>query len=420
MNYENYFNEEVFMSVAEAMLEEKAQYELIQGAGNELNKVIHQVQNYSKTQETTLENILEHLGQISNVGTKMSDGIVRISDYVLSSGQKVGVCAEQLAAVTDRMNEMQSSLSKVIENLKIIDSIAEQTNLLALNASIEAARAGEAGKGFAVVANEIKELSRNTQKIKGEIDKTVVMILSSSKGVGGAATEANRVMQDLKSESQENMKLASESHSECTDMKSILGKAHGQLNSIQTLLADSKIEMGEIAVIGLTFESIIHYLRDIGIFKTKNDPLKKYEKAASKSKFYDPKRFSGLEEEIPVHPNEIIISITNAKGIIQFANKTFCEKAEYDMGFLEGKPHNVVRHPDMPKAAFEDLWKTIKSKKIWQGFVKNRSRTGKHYWVKATVFPQVVNGEIQGFISVRMNITPEEKRRAIEIYRRLP
>ena len=85
--------------------------------------------------------------------------------------------------------------------------------------------------------------------------------------------------------------------------------------------------------------------------------------------------------------NAFLVSETNSKGIITFANAEFCNIAEYTLEELVGQPHNIVRHEDMPKAAFDDLWKTVKEDKVWQGFVKNKSKSGSYYWVYATVYP---------------------------------
>lgn len=97
----------------------------------------------------------------------------------------------------------------------------------------------------------------------------------------------------------------------------------------------------------------------------------------------------------------VIISRTDIKGIIQDANHTFIEVSGYSREELIGKPHNILRHPDMPQWAFRDLWATIKSGKPWTGVVKNRCKNGDHYWVVAYVTPIIINGVITGFTSFR-------------------
>ncbi|QIR79957.1 EAL domain-containing protein [Sulfurospirillum diekertiae] len=102
-----------------------------------------------------------------------------------------------------------------------------------------------------------------------------------------------------------------------------------------------------------------------------------------------------------------IISKTDPKGVITFVNDKFCQISGYSKEELLGKSHNVIRHPDMPKAAFRDLWKTIKDEKqTWQGIVKNCAKNGDTYYVKTTVQP-ILNpeGEVEEYISLRHDIT---------------
>ena len=102
-----------------------------------------------------------------------------------------------------------------------------------------------------------------------------------------------------------------------------------------------------------------------------------------------------------------IVSTTDTKGRITYVNDDFLEISGFDREELMGKAHNIVRHPDMPPAAYEDLWNTIKTGKPWMGIVKNRCKNGDHYWVDAFVTPMFENNEITGYQSVR--IKPSEK-----------
>lgn len=102
-----------------------------------------------------------------------------------------------------------------------------------------------------------------------------------------------------------------------------------------------------------------------------------------------------------------IISKTDPKGVITFVNDKFCQISGFTKEELLGKSHNVIRHSDMPKAAFRELWRTIKDEKqTWQGIVKNRAKNGDTYYVKTTVQP-ILNpeGEIEEYISLRHDIT---------------
>src|SRR6056300_637481 len=85
--------------------------------------------------------------------------------------------------------------------------------------------------------------------------------------------------------------------------------------------------------------------------------------------------------------NDILVSTTNLKGVITSCNRAFIEIAGYSESELVGVQHNVVRHPDVPAAAFKDMWDTLKEDRPWTGIVKNRAASGDHYWVRANVTP---------------------------------
>lgn len=123
-----------------------------------------------------------------------------------------------------------------------------------------------------------------------------------------------------------------------------------------------------------------------------------------------------MSNELILSEDIMIVSETNAKGEIVFANNDFCKIAGYSIDELVGKPHNLVRHKDMPKVAFKDLWRTIQAGRIWKGIVKNRTKDGKYYWVNATAFPsKSLNGEIR-YISIRVKPTKEEIENAQKLY----
>jgi PAS domain S-box-containing protein len=124
-----------------------------------------------------------------------------------------------------------------------------------------------------------------------------------------------------------------------------------------------------------------------------------------------------IEHDYPA--SEKLISETDLKGIVTSANASFCAVAGYAESELIGKNHNMVRHPDMPSEAFEDLWRTLKSGAQWTGIVKNRCSNGNFYWVKAVVTPIKVNDRITGFRSVRTKPTRAEVSGAEALYKRL-
>lgn len=119
------------------------------------------------------------------------------------------------------------------------------------------------------------------------------------------------------------------------------------------------------------------------------------------------KKTSLLKQYQHIVDHSSIVSKTDTKGVITYANDKFCQISKYSQEELIGHPHNIVRHPDVPKEVFKDLWHTIRDKKgIWQGVVKNRAKDGTPYYVNATVGPILdQKGNIQEYIALRNIIT---------------
>jgi len=112
----------------------------------------------------------------------------------------------------------------------------------------------------------------------------------------------------------------------------------------------------------------------------------------------------------------VLVSKTNPKGIITYVNDDFEAISGYSRDELIGKSHNIVRHPDMPPAAFKWLWDTLKAERPWRGIVKNRCKNGDHYWVRATVTPAFENDRVTGYVSVRRPPTRSEITAAEKLY----
>ena len=111
-----------------------------------------------------------------------------------------------------------------------------------------------------------------------------------------------------------------------------------------------------------------------------------------------------IETEVP--ENELIVSRTDLKGNITYANETFARISGYEIAELIGKPHNIVRHPDMPSSVFKELWQTLKKGEIWRGYVKNLRKDGGYYWVYAEVSGVYKEGQLVEYKSMR---SPVEK-----------
>jgi aerotaxis receptor len=122
--------------------------------------------------------------------------------------------------------------------------------------------------------------------------------------------------------------------------------------------------------------------------------------------------------EYVLKDDDFLVSQTDEKGKILFANDDFCKIAKYDINELIGQPHNIVRHPDMPKAAFKSLWDTVKRGEVWTGYVKNKMKDGGFYWVFATVYPMKdPHTGATTYMSCRRKPSREEIHDAQELYK---
>lgn len=114
------------------------------------------------------------------------------------------------------------------------------------------------------------------------------------------------------------------------------------------------------------------------------------------------------QRERQVPPGEMLVSRTDLRGVITFANSTFAEVSGYSLDELVGQNHNLVRHPDVPPAVFADLWETLKKGQPWRGVVKNRTKNGDYYWVDSFVMPIMADGQTVGYQSVRRRASGED------------
>ena len=114
------------------------------------------------------------------------------------------------------------------------------------------------------------------------------------------------------------------------------------------------------------------------------------------------------QEETSFPAGCLIVSQTDLKGTIIAANDSFITMSGYNREDIIGSPHAMLRHPDMPAAAFADLWQTLQAGNKWYGYVKNLRKDGGFYWVYATAIPNVRKGQVQGYTSVRRQ--PSQKK----------
>lgn len=138
-------------------------------------------------------------------------------------------------------------------------------------------------------------------------------------------------------------------------------------------------------------------------------------------KFHDgsQRRVLVTDSETPFPEGKLIVSRTDTAGVITQCNQSFVDMSGYAESDLIGQPHHILRHPDMPAVAFKGLWDTVAKGEKWQGYVKNLRKDGGFYWVYATVVPNVREGKIVGYTSVRRKPSRAKVQEAEALYRTL-
>jgi PAS domain S-box-containing protein len=129
-----------------------------------------------------------------------------------------------------------------------------------------------------------------------------------------------------------------------------------------------------------------------------------------------PRKIYYTDIETPYPDGKLIVSTTDKAGIITHVNQSFVEMSGYREEELINAPHSILRHPDMPAVAFKDLWDTVNKGEKWQGIVKNLRKDGGYYWVKATVIPNIRNGQVVGYTSVRRKPSRTKVNECIQLY----
>ncbi len=131
------------------------------------------------------------------------------------------------------------------------------------------------------------------------------------------------------------------------------------------------------------------------------------------------KRPEPIDEEI-LFDGRSLISETDKKGVITFINRKFAEMTGYSSREVVGEPHSVLRHPDMPKAAFAGMWDILKDGKTWEGYVKNLRKDGRYYWVVVTIVPKKDdNGDVVGYMASRKKPNRRKLKMIIEQYAKM-
>lgn len=125
------------------------------------------------------------------------------------------------------------------------------------------------------------------------------------------------------------------------------------------------------------------------------------------------------DQEEPFPEGKLIVSRTDLKGVITNANDAFVEMSGWTRDELIGAPQNILRHPDIPKVTFKGLWDDLAAGKKWHGYLKNLRKDGSFYWVYATAVPNVRNGQVVGYTSVRRKPSRTRIAEVVPVYAQL-
>jgi PAS domain S-box-containing protein len=398
--------------------EESLRNAMIQAAGTKLSHVAASSTQAIGDQIKAIRHTIDDFNSILTGMAEVQANVEQIDSNVSSVLEAALGSSAELEQVSERTRTLETHIAAIGGLLKTVNKIADQTNLLALNATIEAARAGEAGRGFAVVAHEVKELAGTTKLANQQISTTLERIAEAvselSFGVSRTVETTDLSMSAIKTARSRAATVGVETDRFARRLRQS-AEAFSALNQSSAVVEN---EVQEINTIGKTFSYLLALIasnQGHGL-----NPLERLAPVVDASTFRAPQRFASAEPEHVLQADDILISATDTRGVITFANNCFYDIAEYSPGELIGRPHNTIRHPDMPRTAFADLWAVIKAGKLWQGYVANRSKNGRRYWVKANVFPCYEHGMIVGYISIRTKPEPESIRKAIEAYRLVP
>ena len=393
--------------------------ELIRSAGEKLSHVAASSKEAITKQLQVIRQSIEDFNSVRDGMNLVQTNVQQIDSNVKTVVDTAIGSSQELEQVSQRMSVLEEHFNAISKLVTTVNDIADQTNLLALNATIEAAHAGDAGRGFAIVANEVKELSQTTKTANLEINQTLKLVAESVASLSSSVQRSVDKMNESVSAVEVTRQSASTIGSETVRFGEKIQQSVENFRHLDESSSIVENEVKEIGTIGKTFS----YLLELMVMKENNraiNPVERITPLVDQSSFREPKRFSRSEPEYVLKQDDILISATDSRGMITFANNCFYEIAEYEPGELVGQPHNIIRHPDMPKTAFADLWSVIKAGKLWQGYVANCSKSGRLYWVKANVFPCFENGQCIGYISIRTKPEANWLAKAIEAYRMIP
>ncbi|AJW70501.1 methyl-accepting chemotaxis protein [Nitrosopumilus adriaticus] len=376
-------------------------------ASEQLSNTVMELESATKSQTSGIEEVSQSLQSIATaiqgvaVNANKAMNMMKESEKIT---QTISADAEKGMSKMDSMKSIVSESSKDVQKLTLelakvdnmtafITQIAEQTNLLALNAAIEAARAGDVGRGFAVVADEVRRLAENSKKGAEDISHLVTSLKDSSDKTTDSIQKGNSVVQDaygVITNILVSIKNISISITEVVAQMQEISAATEQVSSGTEEATAASEEVLSVAQTNLSSFSDIAQAQDreTRILKDANTSA------------------NTLAEITDVIDSSTIISTTDIDGLSNYMNNFFLEITKMDKEELKGEMHKIFKLDWHDKKLLDNLWQTISSGKVFQGYIRNTVIDKSTYWLKTTISP-IFDEEkkIKGYICIGTPIT---------------
>ena len=373
----------------------------------QLGNTVKDLEAATKTQTSGIEEVASSIQSIATAIQGVAQNAAKTMDMMKKSEgitEKISTDAEQGMEKMDNMKtivsesatdvkELAKELVKVDNMTGFITQIAEQTNLLALNAAIEAARAGDVGRGFAVVADEVRRLAENSKKGAEDISELITSLKDSSNKTTESIEKGNHLVT-------ESYEMVTNILKSIKDIATSINEVVSQVQEISAATEQVSSGTEEATAAGEEILSVsqtnLKSFEEIVVAKDNEARILDDANVAAKT----------LAEITDVLDTSTIISITDNDGMISYMNEFFLDVARFPSEELMGQSHRMLKSGWHDSGLFDALWKTISGGKMFQGYVRNKTKDGTIYWVKTSISPTFdENNNIKSYVGVRTPIT---------------
>ena len=382
-------------------------FDEVSAVSEQLGASLKELEAATKSQTSGTEEVSQSIQSIATAIQGVASNATKVMEMMRQSeqvAQNINVDAEQGMQKMDNMKSIISEssndvktlaneLAKVDNMTSFITQIADQTNLLALNAAIEAARAGDVGRGFAVVADEVRRLAENSKKGAEDISQLISSLKESSDKTTKSIEKGNNIVRDaydMISNILKSIKNIADSITEVVSQMQEISAATEEVSSGTEEATAASEEILSVAQTNLkSFEDMVQ--------------AKEKEAQLLKDANNSAKTIAAIND---VLDDSTIVSNTDIDGLITFVNKHFLDVTKYPAEELMGENHRVIKSGWHDSSLFEKMWKTLSSGDTFRGYLRNQTKDGSVFWVKATISPVYdEGGQIKGFTGLSSPVT---------------